>query len=147
VLRDLAYEYVVPIAATIGQVGGFLHTEVAQLLDGANRSVMYLGDLDHAGGQIEQNTRRVLVQAGSWRRVALTAEQVAEHNLPSVIKHDWRYKDGHEHEAWETEALSQRVIVGLVRDALDTLLSEPLADVQERERVQRDDLRRFLEGR
>jgi hypothetical protein len=146
VLRDLTVEYLVPIAATNGQCGGFLRTEVAPLLGGADRQVLYLGDLDHAGGQIEQNTRSVLVQAAGWRRLAITAEQVAEHGLPSVIKHDRRYNDGHEHEAWETEALSQRVIVGLVRDALDALLPEPLADVLERERQERVDLRSYLQN-
>jgi hypothetical protein len=145
VLRDLAYQYVVPIAATNGQVGGFLRTEIMPLI-AAGRSVLYLGDLDHAGGQIETNTRRVLVQANSWQRVALTPDQVVEHALPSVVKRDRRYDDGHEHEAWETEALGQSLIVTLLRDHLDALLPEPLADVLERERIERVDVARILDG-
>jgi hypothetical protein len=144
VLREIAYMYAVPIASTNGQVGGFLRTEIAPLLDGGRRPVLYLGDLDHAGRQIEQNNRRVLVHADGWRRIAITPEQVAEHGLPAIVRHDRRYNDGHAHEAWETEALSQRVIVGLVRDALDALLPEPLADIQEREQLQRDELRRYM---
>jgi hypothetical protein len=146
VLRGLAYQYVAPIAATNGQVGGFLRTEIGPLLAAASRSVLYLGDLDHAGGQIETNTRRVLVQADGWERIALTAEQVTEHALPSVVKRDRRYDDGHEHEAWETEALGQSLIVELVRNALDGLLPEPLDDVLERERRQRVDVARILDG-
>ena len=34
VLRPIAYRYTVPVAATNGQVGGFLHTEVGPLLRG-----------------------------------------------------------------------------------------------------------------
>jgi hypothetical protein len=135
---------VTPIAATNGQVGGFLRTEIMPLIaDG--RQVLYLGDLDHAGGQIESNTRRVLVQATGWLRVALTPEQVTEHALPSVTKRDRRYGDGREHEAWETEALGQSLIVTLLRDQLDALLPEPLPAVLVRERRQREQLAELLD--
>jgi hypothetical protein len=59
VLRRLIREYSVKIAATNGQVGGFLHTEIAPTLSEGDR-VMYAGDFDWQGGQIEANTRRVL---------------------------------------------------------------------------------------
>jgi hypothetical protein len=139
VLRELAYEYVVPIASTNGQVGGFLHVDVAPLLADGDR-VLYLGDLDLAGAQIEQNTRAVLSDYADleWERLALLPEQVERYDLPAIVKKDRRYRDGRPHEAVETEALSQRVIVGLVRDALDTLLPEPLQDVRVREQAQRE---------
>jgi hypothetical protein len=57
VLRNIASEYRVRIASTNGQVGGFLHTDVAPLLQQGAR-VLYLGDFDLCGGQIEANTRR-----------------------------------------------------------------------------------------
>jgi hypothetical protein len=62
--------------------------------------VLYVGDLDLSGGQIEDNTRRVLVRETgrdlNWRRVALTAEQRDEHGLAAlaIVKHDRRYRDG-----------------------------------------------------
>ncbi len=59
VLRDLAALYLVPITATNGQVGGHLHTEIAPSL-GWDQRVLYLGDFDWQGGQIENNTRNVL---------------------------------------------------------------------------------------
>lgn len=43
------------------------------------------------------------------------------------------------HEAWEAEALTQRVVVALVRAALDTLLPEPLEQVRAREQAERDE--------
>jgi hypothetical protein len=44
----------------------------------------------------------------------------------------------------ETEALTQGVVVGLVRAALDELLPQPLTDVQEREAEQRQRLAEIL---
>src|SRR5215213_9197624 len=56
VLRDIAEDYLCPIAATNGQAGGFLHTEVAPLIEGAEcRRVLYLGDLDLSGGHMTPN--------------------------------------------------------------------------------------------
>ena len=62
VLTTLAYEYLVPIVATGGQCGGFLVTDVAPLLEGNERRVLYIGDHELRGpaDQIEANTRRYL---------------------------------------------------------------------------------------
>jgi hypothetical protein len=148
VLRQTAYRYAVAIASTNGQTGGFLHTRVAPQLT-TGQQVIYLGDLDLAGGHIEANTRRVLERYTGpleWERLAVTREQVAEHGLPTIVKRDRRYNDGHPHEAVETEALSQALLVRLLTGRLDALLPEPLEDVQERERVQREELRDRLGG-
>jgi hypothetical protein len=45
VLRKLVRDYAVPIAATQGQVGGFLHTDIIPILRPGQR-VLYLGDYD-----------------------------------------------------------------------------------------------------
>src|SRR5262249_38475812 len=58
VLRDLVSNCRARIAPTNGQVGGFLRTDLAPRLKSGNR-VIYLGDLDLAGDQIEANPRRV----------------------------------------------------------------------------------------
>ncbi len=119
VLRGLVRDYRARIAATNGQVGGFLHTEVAPRLKVGDQ-IGYLGDLDLAGDDIEANTRRVLedIIGGKlqWKRLALTREQVARYGLTPIIKTDKRFKNGGgEHEAVETEALSQTLIVDIVR--------------------------------
>jgi hypothetical protein len=94
VLRGTAADYLCPIAATNGQTQGFLHTTLAPALC-LDQHVLYLGDLDHAGGLIEAHTRRVLehvVGPLRWERLAITEEQTAAHALPSVTKHDRRYR-------------------------------------------------------
>jgi hypothetical protein len=147
VLRDIAYKYAVPIASTNGQCGGFLHTMIAPAAKG--RRVIYLGDLDLAGGQIEANTRMVLESCTGpleWERLAITAGQAGEYGLPVIAKHDRRYRPAREHGAVETEALSQAVLTGLLTDCLDGLLPEPLEDVLEREQAQRDALAMILSG-
>lgn len=143
VLRAVAYEYVCPITSTNGQVGGHLHTDVGPLLarrdgGGTHHRVLYLGDLDHQGGQIEANTRRVLEDVVGrrvcWQRVAITA------------KRDRRYRPPRWHDAWETEALGQKTVVGLVRDALDALLPTPLHVVRARELAERGTVQMLLNG-
>ena len=135
VLDRLADQYAVKLAATNGQCGGFLHTDIAPILSPDDR-VLYCGDWDWQGHQIEHNTKSVLerVIGGEldWKRIALTEEQVRKYRLRpfEIRKPDHRYKPVRYHEAIETEALKQNVIVGIVRDALDAELPEPLAKVQ-----------------
>jgi hypothetical protein len=149
VLRPIVSECCARIASTNGQCGGFLRTEVAPLLRPGDH-VIYLGDLDLSGGQIEENTRRVLErEIGGplrWERLALTEQQVIAHSLPVIIKHDRRYKDGRPHEAVETEAIGQSVLIDILRTRLNELLPEPLARVLEREARQRKRLGRLLRG-
>ena len=147
VLRGLIRNYAAMIAATNGQAAGFLHNVVAPALHDDQR-VLYLGDYDLAGGDIEANTRRVLERKTGfnlkWERLALTADQVREHGLTPIIKTDGRFKNGGAHEAVETEALSQRLIVQIVRDRLDELLPEPLSRFLVREEIERERLRVLL---
>lgn len=167
VLRPLSAKYVCPIAATNGQAGGFLRTEVGPNLlshvvettdDGKDlwevRSVLYLGDWDRQGHQIEANTRHVLEQVIgidlTWERIAITEDQIEERGFLSQVKSDGRLADDHEEkisEAWEAETLGQSVIVELVTDALDRLLPEdPIDAVLERETQERDFWRDRLDG-
>jgi hypothetical protein len=144
----VAAEYLCPIAGTAGQAAGFLRTEVAPLLEGNDRHVLYLGDLDRSGADIEANTRSVLERATGrgidWRRLGMTEAQAAERGIEPILKVDGR--DHKRHEAIEVEALGQSAVVELVRDALDELLPEPLSDVRERERVQRVATAKLLSG-
>jgi hypothetical protein len=152
VLDRLARQYLVKLSATNGQVGGFLHTDVGPQLSPGDR-VLYAGDWDWQGHQIEANTRAVLerIIGGElkWGRIALTETQVDRHNLRplQIMKVDRRYKPGnpgYRFPAIETEALRQDVIVGIVRDVLDAELPEPLEHVLEREQRQRAAMRRSL---
>ena len=137
-LYSVASEYGILIAPTNGQVGGFLHTDIAPTLH-AESCVLYLGDLDLCGGDIENNTRHVLereVGELKWERLALTEEQATSHNLPRITKTDRRFKGGGGvPEAVETEALSLRIIIDIVRSRLEVLLPEPLQSVQQTRRT------------
>jgi hypothetical protein len=148
VLRGLCRHYRCRIASTNGQVGGFLHTKVAPIL-APGACVGYLGDYDLCGGMIEDNTRRVLeseVGELDWRRLALTKEQVAEYDLPIITKSDRRFINGEgDHAAVETEALSQSLIVDIVRSWLDGLLPQSLEEVHASEEGERERLRRLIE--
>jgi hypothetical protein len=133
VLRGLCQQYSVPIAPTNGQCAGFLHTKVAPKLH-AGQVILYLGDFDLCGNDIENNTRSVLereVGELEWERLALTQEQVDRYVLPRIHKTDKRFKGSRGvHEAVETEALSQGIIVNILRERLEQLLPEPLESVQ-----------------
>jgi hypothetical protein len=148
VLERIAASYLCPIAATNGQAGGFLHTEIAPLVKGGRR-VLYLGDLDLSGSHIEKNTRRVLSDYGDleWQRLAITLEQVRANNLTVIDKRDHRFKPARTFPAVETEALRQAQIQQILTSALDAVVPEPLAEVFEREEEQRVQVReRLAEG-
>ena len=129
-------------------MGGFLHTKIVPVLrDADSPQVLYLGDYDLCGDQIESNTRRVLEQETgelSWERIALTAGQVDQWKLPIIVKHDRRYNDGRPHRAVETEALNQKLIIELLERELIAQLPEPLERVLEREERQRRALERII---
>jgi hypothetical protein len=84
VVRSLVRYYAARIASTNGQCGGFLRTRVAPVLRPGD-VVLYLGDYDLCGDQIEQNTRRVLErEIGGplkWERLAITREQIDQYAL------------------------------------------------------------------
>jgi hypothetical protein len=159
-LRATARRYHCPIAATGGQAKGFLVTDVALALQ-ANQRVLYLGDFDWCGQQIEENTRRTLIEHAGlpgipatsvedrWERVALTAEQAEElvaNGASMISKPDRRYKPTRYYDAMECEALGQGIIVGLLRDRLDELMPEPINDVLVREEQQRAEVAEQLRG-
>ncbi|HXH89807.1 MAG TPA: hypothetical protein VNI55_14505 [Gaiellaceae bacterium] len=149
-LRQTAYKYTCAIAATNGQAGGFLRTDLLPLFEGEPRRVLYLGDHDLAGNDIERNTRRVLEyelgQPLDWDRIAITTEQIGRYDVGEpMTKTDKRYTDSRPHLAWETEALGQKRVVEIVVAALDERLPEPLVHVRERELDQRQQLRAELE--
>jgi hypothetical protein len=142
-LRGLAATYACPIASTNGQTRGFLVSEVAPALQPGQR-VLYVGDFDWCGRQIEDHTRRTLIERTgedrSWERVALTEAQVRDNDLPVISKADNRYRPPRYFDAVETEAFGQANIVAALRARLDELMPEPLADVLERERAQRTEV-------
>jgi hypothetical protein len=144
----VAADYRCPITGTKGQSRGFLVTEVAPLLIENDRPVLYLGDSDKSGTDIEANTRRVLERETGrvieWTRLGMTEQLVEQRGVEPIWKVDGRTKRGHW--AVEVESLGQAGVVDLVRAALDALLREPIARVREREERERAEVRGLLDG-
>lgn len=154
--QTIASEYLTPITATAGQSGGHIVNEIVPLLMNNERRVLYIGDceVDGPGDQIEANTRRYIERhtgrtftRETWSRVALTTEQV--NRRPSlrrlaINKFDRRCKPPRPYRAIECEAVGQATLQRMLRDRLDALLPEPLADVQLREERQRKKVRPAL---
>lgn len=158
VLRSVASPYCCPIAGTAGQCHGFLRTVVARLFRGedADRRVLYLGDLDLFGEDIEANSRAVLERClgrpfgERWRRIGITQAQADADRLPPIWKVDGRRKGANRvasrHRAYEVEALGQAGVVALLEGELEALVPESLVSVQERAETERTDLERLLDA-
>jgi hypothetical protein len=158
--RGVAQDYLVDVVPTNGQCHGFLITEVVPifraLLDAGRQPLpLYVGDFDLSGNYIEQHTRRVLERELGvklpWERLAITEAQTVTlraQGVEPIDKTDRRFKGrAGQHLAFEAEALGQGVLEQLLRERLDALLPEPLADVLEREARERAALRRRLTRR
>jgi hypothetical protein len=151
--RGVAREYRVTVAATGGQINSFLRTQVASYLMNDER-VLYIGDHDLAGNAIEENSRRVLEHEtgrtfteDTWERLMITDEQcqqLVDRGVLPIQKTDKRFRPPRHYEAFEAEALGQAFVMQTVRDRLEQLAPEPLADVQRREGRQRAKMLRVL---
>jgi hypothetical protein len=110
-----------------------------------SRRVLYFGDFNLAGDQIENHTRRILTEVLgnlNWERLALTREQVKKYHLPVKDVVDGRsHKSG---ESVECEAMSQGRIVEILRSKLDSLLPVPLKQLKRREDRERQRIRKYL---
>lgn len=130
VLRAMTGEYLCSIAATNGQVGGFLHTEVSCTSETSTSK----GTRSRRTRVVFWNTRRVGGSTGTGLR---SPKSRLLNVATSILKKDHRFTTepggAREFEAWECEALGQGTIQRPVRAALDGLVPEPLSDVLERE--------------
>ena len=147
VLSRIAAECLAPIGATGGMAGGYLVNNIAPLLEGNERKVLYVGDheVGGPGDQIEANSKRYLEQHASrtfttrnWTRVALTQEQVdANPRLLELVITKTDARSGRRYEAVECEAVGQAELEQMLRRRLSSLLPEPLKRVRMREDRQR----------
>ena len=143
VLRIHASEYRVLITSTNGQTNGFLRTKLQDRM--RSQRVVYFGDFNLAGDQIEDNTRSVLTQVLGeldWERLALTEEQVKRYHLP--VKDVIDRRSDTSGESVECEAMSQARIVEILRSKLDALLPVPLKELERREERERRRIRKLL---
>jgi hypothetical protein len=124
---------------------------------GAEVEVLYLGDHDPSGLDIERFTKEAMEHFGvefDLRRVALTYEQVQAYGLlpnptkkadPRAKEYVSRYGD----ECWELDALEPRTLQAVVRGAVEAEMDIAIwTEVEELNREARrkalEDLRRRL---
>ena len=135
-LREMVGAYVCPIAGIKGQSAGFLRTVVAPELARWNphvTTVIYLGDLDRSGHDIEENAHRVLERdVGStlnWQRFAMTEALAKRHGIEPIWKLDGH--DGRGHWAVEVESLGQARLVTSARCSTRCSPNRPAARLKE----------------
>jgi hypothetical protein len=148
-LRATSGRYGAWATSTNGQVGGFLHTDIAPLLT-AGGPVAYFGDWNPAGSMIEANTRSVLERVVGplrWQRLAVTPEQAGQAGLPPKPGSDRRFADGRPHVSYEAEALGHGGLNRLLAAWLGEQLPVPLEEITGREHAERAMLRTLLTNR
>lgn len=116
--------------------------------------VLYVGDLDLSGEQIEDHGIEVLRTkapswTGDWTRLAITPDQAADlaaGGMSPVPKTDRRYVPPRRGLAWEAEALGQKYLRDLIVTELDARLPRPLRDVRRDETREATLMREYLDG-
>jgi hypothetical protein len=146
-LEPLAEQYRIVLVPVRGQAGGaYLANDVRPYVERGHTEVLYVGDYDKAGADIEGSARQRLERHTgrtlTWTRLALTGEQVAEHNLPRIARYD--HRDRQTREVCECEAMPQAILLALVETAVRDRLPAPLDHVHVREVRERRTVRRRL---
>jgi hypothetical protein len=154
----LAEEFRIDIVTLGGQASrGYLANDASVHLR-KKTPVLYVGDYDKAGGDIERSAEdrlRVLAPrwAGEWDRVAVTDAQFQEYGINqglAITKTDGRFtRSSGVFQTLEAEGVEQGVLEASVRDDLDARLGTlgvSLDDVKTEEDRQREVARDRLEG-
>lgn len=143
VLQDVTWKWDVPLLPTHGYSSETFVWGAADnwLSDDRTPVVLYVGDLDKHGKQIEADLRSKLEgfygSEVEWTRVGITEEQIEEHGLQ-----DMATKRGH----WEAEALPPDIMrQELETEILEYIDPNMLAAHEAAEESERDILRTILE--
>jgi hypothetical protein len=134
VIEDLCKE----LAVSLYPAGGFssitLAYEAAQEINHRTAygekpaEILYIGDYDPAGVLIDQALERELEEHFDpgvelhFHRLAITAEQIALHDLPTKPRKATDRRAQHIKETVEAEAMPARVLRGLLRQQIESFL-------------------------
>lgn len=120
-----------------------------------NPILLYLGDHDPSGEDMVRDIQHRLEMFGvavDVRKIALTIEQVEEHNPPPnpakmTDPRASQYVDKHGATSWEVDALPPDVLDQLIREALDDVTDhDQMNGVKKKEEKDKDLLRKALAG-
>ena len=134
--------YGFPIVPVAGYVSQTIADDLRELVerDGREAVLLYGGDHDASGRDIERDLIERTAVWGHTERVALTPEQVNEYQLPRNPAKDTdsrtkKFAAEFGHVQYEVDALAPDVLMGLFRSALEPFVDESLI----RERVAEED--------
>lgn len=153
VVYDATAPWGVPLMVTRGYGSlSYLH-DAAEVIASQKKPawIYYLGDHDPSGLDIPRTTEARLRQFAPeaeihFQRIAVTREQIAEHNLPTrPTKTTDSRAAKFEGESVEVDALPPRVLRALVSDAIEQHVDDrTLRQTQRIEEAEKDTLTRFL---
>jgi hypothetical protein len=150
VLAEATYEYDVPLQVVRGFSSITYLYGAAQAIAATGKPAFlyYFGDYDKAGGDIERNVEKDLREFGAdedveFERVAITAEQIEEYDLPTKPGKDAAFGN-----TVELEALDPRVLRDLCRSVIEQHVDRAQLDVLlEVEESERDSWMAYIEAR
>ena len=136
IVRPVCAEFGVTFLACRGFASLTAVVEAAERME--RGTVFYVGDHDPSGLDMDRDLQVRLERLGAdveLVRIALTAEQIGEHQLPpQPTKADDSRAFGYSLEhggSWELDALPADVLAGLVRDAIESVLPVDFEDLRE----------------
>jgi UDP-glucose 6-dehydrogenase len=152
---DSVGDLYVPLCISRGYSSWTFIYENKDLLN-PNTTVLYLGDHDPSGLDIERFTQEAMEHFGldfSFKRLALTYGQVQEYGLlpnptkkadPRAGEYIGRYGD----ECWELDALEPRILQAIVRGAVEAEIDKSLlAEVERKNQERRQEILEKLKRR
>jgi hypothetical protein len=155
VLEPLSREHHVTLMVNRGYSSQSAMYESAKrfLASGKSGILFYLGDLDPSGEDMVRDIQDRLDMFGAEvevRKLALTPEQVAEHDPPPnpAKMTDPRaeaYVREHGDQSWEVDALPPDVLAGIIRAAFAAVIDEErMQEVRQQEERDKADLTRAV---
>ena len=136
----------------------FVHDAAEEIVEAEKQNcvILYIGDYDPAGALIDldiESKMRKYLDAMGWQgdllfdRVAINAEQIADHNLPTKPRKASEKRRPDIMYTVEAETLPAGILRGLVRERIERLMpSNVLLILKEAERIERKDIAARLRG-
>ena len=164
IIRPVAEKYCIPTTIGRGYCSLRPRYDIAQRFrkSGKDRLVpLMLSDFDPDGEEIAHSFARSLrddfgIEEIEPIKVALTADQVAQYNLPPMMKAKTgsssyqRFTDQHGDDVWELEALPPETLQHVLQDAIDRVIDVEAfnheIDQEKADAAKLEDVRRVMLG-